>query len=47
MDANADELRRPLGFDRVTFLVEVVGVGGEDMAESGMLGHSSLLRKRT
>ena len=47
IDASADELCRLLGFDRVTFLIEVLGVGGEDMAGSGMLGHSSSLRRRT
>lgn len=43
MDGNEEECRRFWRLERVTFLVEVVGVGGEDMivAACGMPQHSS------
>ena len=44
MDAKKEECRRFWRLERVAFLIEVVGVGGEDMVMGGMPQHSSLLR---
>ena len=43
MDAKEEECRRFWRLERVAFLIEVVGVGGEDMVMGGMPQHSSLL----
>ena len=44
MDAKEEECRRFWRLERVAFLIEVVGVGGEDMVMGGMAQHSSSLR---